>query len=214
MTAHRANRNARSARPERRRAASRSGFHLLELIVFVAIAALVITVAVPPLLAASSRMRLRLAAGEMVGVLQQARLTAVRFGANVGLELEADAAGGLAFRLYRDGDGDGLRRDDIESGVDPEIGMLRRLTLRYGVRAGFPPGPPPRDPSDPGRVLDRLDEPVRFGSSNLAVFTSSGTATPGSVFLTDGRRLVAVRVLNTTGRIRVLQYDPETKSWE
>jgi hypothetical protein len=169
---------------------------------------------VPPLLHTTSRLRLQLAAAEVTGVLQQTRHTAIRFTSHVGLRLLRRDDGTLAFRLYRDGDGDGVHSDDIASGVDPELPIAPASTYLGGeVGPGFPAGPAPRDPGDPKRRLDRLDDPIRFGRSDLAVFTSRGTATPGSVYLTDGHHLVAVRILNTTGRIRVIEYDSETERW-
>ncbi|MGH9379812.1 MAG: pilus assembly FimT family protein [Thermoanaerobaculia bacterium] len=190
------------------------GFQLLELVTVLAVLGLVVTLGVPPLLQTTSRQRLHLAAGQITTVLQQARQTAIRFTSNVGLALELRPDGDLDLRLYRDGDGDGVHRDDIEQGVDVELPFAPALS-RPGraVRPGFPEGPPPRDPGDPTRRLDRLDDPIRFGRSDLAVFTSLGTATPGTIYLTDGRHLLAVRVLGTTARIRVLEYDPETETW-
>lgn len=179
-----------------------------------AVLGLVVALGVPSLLRASSRHRLRLAAAEITTVLQQTRQTAIRFGAHVGLRLHLPPDGSLAFRLYRDGDGDGVRGDDIERGVDVELpAAFGSSHLGSTVRPGFPEGPPPRDPGDPTRRLDRLDDPLRLGRSDLAVFTSRGTATPGTIYLTDGRHLLAVRILGTTGRIRVLAYDHETETW-
>ena len=81
------------------------------------------------------------------------------------------------------------------------------------IRFGFPEGARPSDPSSPGRRLEGLDDPIRFNRSDLASFGALGTATPGSLYLTDGHRLVAVRVLNRTGRIRVLAWDRKTDRW-
>ena len=82
------------------------------------------------------------------------------------------------------------------------------------MRFGFPPGPPPRDPSDPRRRLDRLDDPLRFNRSDIASFDPLGGATPGSAYLTDGQtQLAAVRVLSTTGKVRVIVYDRRKQTW-
>lgn len=191
------------------------GFQLLELVTVLAVLGLVVAIGVPPLLQTTSRQRLRLAATEVTTVLQQARQTAIRFTSHVGLRFGLRPDGALTFRLFRDGDGDGVRRDDIERGVDDELPFAPGPSrLGRAVRPGFPEGPPPRDPGDPTRRLDRLDDPLRLGRSDLAVFTSRGTATPGTIYLTDGRHLLAVRILGTTGRIRVLAYDRETETWE
>ena len=62
--------------------------------------------------------------------------------------------------------------------------------------------------------MDRLDDPIRFNQSDLASFDPLGTATPGSLYLTDGQsRLTAVRVTSRTGRVRVLRYDSRARAW-
>ncbi len=63
--------------------------------------------------------------------------------------------------------------------------------------------------------MGRLDDPVRFNRSDLASFNPIGTATPGSIYLTDGRqRLAVVRVNNISGKVSVLVYDQEKDAWE
>jgi hypothetical protein len=82
------------------------------------------------------------------------------------------------------------------------------------VRFGFPPGRPPRDPADPRRRLDRLDDPIRFNRSDIASFGPLTGSTPGSVFVTDGaRHLAVVRVASATARARILRYEPEGETW-
>ena len=191
-----------------------AGFNLIEMVVALGMMALLIALGTPPLLEATARNRVRLAAGEIVGVLYEARSYALRHGAHVAVKFRTDP-GGLAWSLYRDGDGDGVLNKDIESGVDPQVGPARLLAhLGRQVRAGFPPGPAPRDPGDPRRRLDRLTDPIRFNRSDLASFDPLGGATPGSIYLTDSRsHLAVVRVLGVTGRIRVLVYDPGREAW-
>jgi len=169
----------------------------------------------PPLLRSSGDLRLHLAAEEMVAVLRLARIYAVRHSANVAVKFSTAQDGEVTFALYRDGDGDGVLNRDIDTGVDPEVAPPQRLTqLGRGFGFGFPPGPAPRDPSSPQRRLDHLDDPIRFNDSDLASFSSLGTATSGSLYLTDGvKRLAAVRVFNRTGKVRVLTYDSEKEVW-
>ena len=94
-------------------------------------------------------------------------------------------------------------------GVDPQVEPWRPLThLGRGIGFGFPPGPLPRDPTSGRPIGGSRDDPIRFNSSDLASFSAAGTATPGSVYLTDGRRgLVVVRVTNVSGRVRTLRWD-------
>ncbi len=194
-----------------------SGFNLIEIMLALAIIGLVGVIAVPPLIELTNGLRVEMAAGQVAGAMNMARLCAIRYGTKVAVKFFTDETSGVvSYALYRDGDGDGVLSRDIETGVDPELRAPRRLAY-FGERVhfGFPPGPPPRDPGNPSRRLDRLDDPIRFNRSDLASFSSLGTATPGSVYITDGRRhLAAVRTYNLSGKIIVLSYDVRTESWQ
>ena len=185
----------------------------MEIAVALAVLAIVAAVGLPPLARSLAALRLELAASEVASTLRLARSLALRRGAGVAVRFEVASTGTVRFTAYRDGDGDGVRNADIADGTDPQELPTRRLTsLGRDIRFGFPPIPDLVDPA--GRRLDRLQDPVRFNRSNLASFGPAGTATPGTVYLTDGvRRLVAVRITSRSGRIRVLRYDPERRRW-
>lgn len=190
------------------------GFQLAELIVSLAVLVLILLLGAPSLVRASSDMRLRLAAYELVGVLHLARASAVRLDANVAVKFRTAPDGTVTFTLYRDGDGDGVLNKDIDAGIDRPLGAPRRLAnLGRGVGFGFPPGPAPADPSSPGHRLD-VSDPIRFNSSDLASFSPLGTSTPGSLYLTDGvGRLVAVRLADRMGKVRIITWVPERRIW-
>ena len=157
----------------------------------------------------------RSAAAEVAGVLRATRALAVRQRVNAAVKFRTHDSGTVSFAIYRDGDGDGVLSSDIDSGVDPQVGPARELRhLGRGVAFGFPPGPAPRDPADPRRVLDKLEDPIRFNRSDLASFNPLGGSTPGSVYLTDSRyHLSAVRLFGVTGKVRTLNYDREREVW-
>jgi type IV fimbrial biogenesis protein FimT len=190
------------------------GITLVELVVVMAIVALAAAVGLPRIFEATAALRVRAAAGEIVSIFHLARGYAVAHSANVGVRFETGGAR-VTWSLYRDGDGDGVRGADIERGIDPPVFTGRAVgQLGTSVRFGFPPGPAPRDPGDPRRRLDRLDDPIRFNRSDIASFDPLGGSTPGSVYLTDGRReLAAVRVVGRSGKTRVLVYDPAREAW-
>lgn len=193
--------------------AKTSGFTFIELLVTLTLLSVLALVALPAIHSATAKHRLALAAQEVVSAMRTARFHAIRKSANVALKFHT-GTGAVSFALYADGDGDGVLSRDIRAGVDPLIGSPKQVTsVGRGVRIGFPPGPLPRDPSNPRRRL-AVGDAVRFNQSDLASFSPLGGATPGSVYLTDSRRQVAVvRVLSGTGRVRVLYYDPDRQSW-
>jgi prepilin-type N-terminal cleavage/methylation domain-containing protein len=190
------------------------GFTLVELLVVLAIAS-ALFVSAPPIHKWSSGLETRLAAWELVSTLRQARSAAIRLGANVGVKFRTAADGRVSFTLYEDGDGDGVRTLDINSGVDPRVGLPRELR-HFGsrVRLGFPQGVRPRDPGNPRRRLGRLQDPVRFNRSDLASFGPLGGSTPGSLYLTDGHHhLIVVRVFGRTGKVKIMRYDTRAETW-
>jgi hypothetical protein len=148
-------------------------------------------------------------------VLVNSRYYAIRHDVNVAVKFRTDASGRVTYALYRDGNGNGVLNRDITSGADPEVEGERPLAT-FGRLAyfGFPPGEPPTQPGSPGSRLDRLDDPIRFNQSDLASFSPMGTATPGTIYLTDGvHHLACVRVLHRTGKVSVLVYDRESETW-
>jgi type II secretory pathway pseudopilin PulG len=192
-----------------------AGFQLVEILVALALVAFAAGIATPPVLRALTGLEVRLAAGEVASALRLARAYAIAHDTHVGLKFRTAANGVVTWTVYRDGDGDGVRTEDIERGVDPRVAPPFRLA-HFGrrIRFGFPPGPPPRDPGDPRRRLDRLEDPIRFNRSDIASFGPLSGATPGSVYVTDGtRHLTVVRLTSVTARTRLLEYDPEREVW-
>lgn len=194
---------------------SRAGFTLLELLVTVTLAGILLLATVPSILEASRHLRLTTAAHEVARVLHLARSHAVRHSAHVGVRFTTDpASGAVSWTLYRDGDGDGVLSRDIATGRDAPVGPGSRMLVHFGrgVLLGFPAVRPLHDPA--GERLSRFGDPIRFNRSDIASFGPTGTATPGTLYLTAGRdTLACVRVTSRTGRIRVMVRDPETGRW-
>lgn len=191
------------------------GFNLLELIVVMAITVVTAAALTPDALRLSSALRVRTAAAEVAGALRLARALAIRSGSHAAVKFRVEERGAVSFLVYRDGDGDGVLNTDIAAGVDPPEGLARKIRyLGQGVRFGFPPGPAPRDPANPRRFLDRLEDPIRFNRSDLASFNPLGGSTPGSVYLTDSRdHLTVVRLYGITGKVKSLNYDRLKEEW-
>lgn len=192
-----------------------NGFQLIELLVVLMVGTLLTALILPDALRLSAALRVRSAAAEVAGALRTTRALAIREQANAAVKFRTNDVGVVSFTIYRDGDGDGVLNLDIDSGVDPPEGPARELRhLGRGVRFGFPPGPPPRDPADPHRFLGKLQDPIRFNRSDLASFNPLGGSTPGSVYLTDSRyHLSAVRLFGITGKVRTLNYDRKREIW-
>jgi hypothetical protein len=115
-------------------------------------------------------------------------------------------------RSYADGDGDGVLEADITAGIDYPTGPETRLADHFGTAALRIAFDVP-DPGGGGTLLAGSD-PIRLGASNLLSFSPFGTATSGTIYLSsaDDTQL-CVRVLGTTGRVRVLWFDRRSLEW-
>ncbi len=191
-----------------------AGTSLIELVIALAVAALLLTVALPRIDNWSGQLRLDLASAELVGALRMARSHAIRRNTNVAVKFRPGAnAERATFTLYVDGDGNGVLNRDIDRGIDPQIEPTRDLAHLGGrIRFGFPPGLVPTEPGS-GRSMTRLGDPIRFNNSDLASFGALGTGTPGTLYVTDGYWLFAVRVYNRSGKVQVLRYQRATRVW-
>lgn len=189
------------------------GFSLLEILIVLSVLGLVLAIGLPNLWLLSGRLRLELACAEVVTALRSAQFHSYRHAQFVGLKFWTSGRP-VRWGVYRDGDTDGVRTSDIRRGIDPLV-ERERSSRRLGqsVWFGFPVGLRPRDPGDPARRLDRLHDPIRFGRSDIATFSHLGTSSPGTLYLTNGHHLAAVRVTNRSGRVRILHYDRKQEVW-
>ncbi len=124
------------------------------------------------------------------------------------------SSGRYLYAFYADGDGDGVRREDVASGVDPLIGEARDIVSRYeGVDFGLLDLSIPEVPPGSG-ALAPFSDPVRFGLSDTISFVPGGTSSSGTLYLSDGRStVVAVVLYGGTGRIRIWRFDRDHFRW-
>lgn len=188
------------------------GVSLLEALVAVLLLGTASAIAAPLLQRIWADTTIRSAGREASMIFLRARLQAIRTGRETAVRVE-QRSGRYQLMAYFDGNGNGVRNRDIDAGVDPR--SPGGWTWDRGdVRVGILQNTRVPDPSDPSHKLSRTDDPVRFNNSNLCSFSPISEATPGSLYLTDGKRKMAVvRVLNRSGRIRVLYYTAGDSRW-
>jgi prepilin-type N-terminal cleavage/methylation domain-containing protein len=189
---------------------SQKGFSLMELLVAVGLMATGSAVAVPRVLAALDDLRTVGAARYVASRLQQTRMEAVSRMADTAVRFSRTGQS-YVYAVFVDGDGDGVRSLDIQSGVDREIHRGEELAHRFpGVEFGTLPTVPSVDPSGapPG------SDPIRLGSSDMITFGPLGTSTPGSLYILgpNGRQFV-IRVFGETGKSRILRFDTRNGDW-
>jgi hypothetical protein len=180
------------------------------MVMVLALLGLSLMISVPAFATLRRKEALRAAVGDVRTVFSMARSLAIAQDRNVALRFRY-LEGAWTYALYEDGDGDGVRSADIQTGRDPLV-RASRMIAKDEVVVGFPTFPV-TDP-DTGDPLPADASPVRFGNSALCSFSPTGSATSGSIFLTNRFNDAAViRVYGPTARIRVLRFDRASGRW-
>ncbi len=175
------------------------GHSLVELLVALGILMTMAAVALPFFRPMIADAHLLGAAREFCGKFRLARSAAVRANVYTAIRFQR-AAGQVQYAVYRDGDRDGVRSDDIARGRDPLVAGPFVLGTGHTVRVGILPGTP-AIPPETGRLSG---DPIRFGSSDIISFSPLGTATPGTFYLEGDGVQAAVRVTGGTARVRIM----------
>ena len=187
------------------------GASVLEILFVLSVSATMTAIAMPVMGSAIDEMRIAMAARYVAGRVRAARMDAVRRSRAVGLRFEprAEPADGYAFAAFGDGNGNGVRTADIRDGIDTALTGDECLRDRYpDVGFGLAPDVPDID----GR-LGTGGDGVRIGTAQILTMSSDGTATSGTLYIRGRGGQYAVRVLGATGRTRMLQYQPGTRTW-
>jgi hypothetical protein len=187
------------------------GKSLIEALLTVALIASLILVTLPHLGDARRSASLRALTGQLTGLLSRCRALALTRHQSTALVF--DPADPWTCVLAVDGDGDGVRRDDLDRGTDQTVGP--RVRLRHAeCDLGILRSEQVPDPLGGGFLGGNLDDPVRAGRGDIVTFGALGTATPSSIFLTDHRaQMRVVRVFGATGRTRTMTWKVGWSEW-
>ena len=183
---------------------NQKGYSLIELVVAAAIVAVLFLSATGAVESARRRSALLAAVSEVRTAVMHVRTLAIARNRNVAIRFTEESPGRWAWTVYEDGDGDGVRNDDIQKNVDRRISPTRRIAYTP-ARIGVPDDPVPDPLNAPAKLQSR--PPVRYGASRLCSFNRHGEVTNGSLVLTDGINAAIVRTWGTTGRVAVLRWN-------
>lgn len=187
------------------------GFSLLETLIVVAIIGLMVAMTLPSFDRMRRQSALRAAAAELRTQFHLTRSRAIARNVYTGMKFLL-LGGEWHFAVYEDGDGDGVRNDDIKSGKDRLISRPRAVLPTTKVVTIGLLDIAIKDPD--GDPLPPTKSPVAFNTSTICSFSPLGQSTPGTIYITDdGTDLYAVRVFGTSAKIRVLRYVRSTKKW-
>ena len=189
---------------------SASGMTLAQLLIWMAVSSWAFVMMAAGVARLEESVAIRSAVHETTVAFYRARSSAIARNRNVGLKFRKNGAR-YEWTVYVDGNANGVRSDEIASGVDPELGVYlpwSRNDVFPGIMTGI------RVPDPSGGYLDRIDDPIRFNASDVCSFSGMGESTPGSVYLWDGRdRMAVVRVYGATAKVRTLYYRRGERGW-
>ena len=167
----------------------------------------------PPLAHARRTWAMATTSRRITTLMMRARLAATSGGRACALVFERGDRGWRCF-IARDNDGDGVNRRDLDARIDTVLGERVELT-DPPADLGILRGVAIPDPSGDGTLGGDLDDPVRAGRGDIVTFTPNATATPCSVYITDGReRMRVIRLFGPTARFRVLEWRAGWPVWQ
>ena len=177
------------------------GISLVEVLAMLVVLTIIVATALPELGEMRRAAAVSGASRRLKGLLFRCRAVAVLNAQATAVVFERRDDGTWRCFIAQDGDGDGIRRRDIDRLVDPvisEVVLFEAGEAGLGILKGeFVP-----DPSGRGRLRGNLDDPVRAGRGDIITFTPRGTATPASIYFTDHRaRMRVLRIYGGTGRV-------------
>ena len=186
------------------------GTSIVSMLVSLALLAVLVQSLAPDFVRWRDRQQLLGAARNLSLTVAGMRAAAAASGRSRGLAFAYDEEGNsLSWQVIEDGDGDGVRRSDIRTGVDGAIAATVNLGRAYaGVLSGRPAGVPPVGGGSAGVGG------VAFGRSRILSCSPAGSATSGTLYLTnrhgDG---VALRVYGATSRLSLWSWQPAARDW-
>lgn len=187
------------------------GLTLLEILVVLAIVAIVALASVPAFANYRRAASVRAEVAELRGILRAVRSRAIMRSTHAGVKFTR-AGNVWTYSLYDDGNGNGIRSAEITSGVDRRYSGPLMLVPHYNIAGIALLTTPIRDPD--GDPLLPTASAVQFGSSTICSFSPTGSATSGTIYITDGAgKLCALRVFGASGRVRTLRYDGTAARW-
>lgn len=193
-----------------RPACSEKGATLIDVVFGAGLIAVLSSIAIPMLHASRQHDETRAGARFLAARLQQVRVEALRRNTSVAIRFDPEDLD--RFGIYVDGDRDGVLEGDISRGIDQLIAPEARLSdftgavaLRINQNVVEP---------DTGVALAPGADPLRIGSSALLSFSPLGSGTSGTLYLAGlAGPQMAIRILGSTSRMRVLKYDARNRQW-
>ncbi len=184
----------------------KKGYTIIEALIVLFIVSLFLMIAIPAFTKYFiKRWEMEKSLRDLVSVLRDGRQQAITRNVYVGILFSLDRDLNLNYRFYKDGNGNGIRKKDIEKKIDKPLGSTKKIEFNQFVKPGIL-SPNIKDPST-GKKISNPKDPIKFGQSNICSFSPYGVSSSGSIYFTDKKTLQGVvRVYPSSGKIRILYY--------
>lgn len=192
-------------------AASERGLALVDVIVAAGLSGVMAAMAVPVIGGTLEREHVIVGTEYIAAQVQRARLESLKRGTAVAVRFE-QLDGGTAIQLFADGNGNGVLQKDIDRLIDPALTGVERVDTQardVAVRINQP-----IVDVGSGSAIAAGGDPLRIGNTSLVSFSPLGSSTSGTVYVAANRGpQMAIRIYGATGRVRVLTFDAQARTW-
>lgn len=183
------------------------GFTLVEAMVVLTILSILFIISVSAIAEIKEKSIAETLVRTFQALTSEARGRSISEGVNFGIVFKENNGEVLA-TIYKDGDFDGITTQDILRGIDKAVSQPIILTKESG-RIAIPEGVI----NDPSNNKLEGEDAIRFGKGDILTFSPKATATPGTLYISEGLGDDgwAIRVAGIDGRIRI--YRCKNKKW-
>lgn len=184
----------------------KKGYSMIEMLVVLFIVGLFLSISLPAFTNYFlKRFSLEKSLRDTVSILRSARQEAITRNVYVGIKFDLNEDLSLRYRIYKDGNGNGIRKKDIEKNIDKPLTGYRRIEFSEHIK----PGILTKNLREPetNKKIKNPEDPIKFEESNICSFSPYGSSSAGSIYFTDKKKIQGVvRVYPTSGKVRILYY--------
>ena len=183
------------------------GASLLEVLIVLALIGIFVLAASADLSGAVRRKDFELFAREITVLMERCRWKAMNERRYAGIVF-GYRNGIYQASMHADSNGNGIRTAEVNTGIDPLVERPVELSRSADdIRAGILNATIPQVPPRLG-FIPQPDDPIKFGSSNIASFSPMGDSSSGTLYLecASQKQMYAIVIYGATARMNVWRF--------